>query len=83
MIVECRLRYSIEALVKASVAPAHRTLAEKLDQPVLVGDLHAGELVAVEMVSYWVNNFDLQVVPVGRKVRAVARPFTQPVGLRH
>ena len=41
-----------------------------------------GELVAVEMVSYWVNNFDLQVVPVGRKVRAVARPFTQPEGLR-
>ncbi len=41
-----------------------------------------GELVAVEMVSYWVNMFDLQVVPVGRKVRAVARPFTQPKGLR-
>jgi len=41
-----------------------------------------GELVAVEMVSYWVNNFDLQVVPAGRKVRAVARPFTQPKGLR-
>jgi hypothetical protein len=29
-----------------------------------------------------VNNFDLQVVPPGRKVRAVARPFTQPEGLR-
>jgi cytochrome P450 len=41
-----------------------------------------GELVAVEMVSYWVNGFDLQVVPAGRKVRAVARPFTQPKGLR-
>lgn len=41
-----------------------------------------GELVAVEMVSYWVNHFDLQVVPQGRKVRAVARPFTQPEGLR-
>ena len=41
-----------------------------------------GELVAVEMVSYWVNGFDLQVVPPGRKVRAVARPFTQPKGLR-
>ena len=41
-----------------------------------------GELVAVEMVSYWVNNLDLQVVPAGRKVRAVARPFTQPEGLR-
>ena len=41
-----------------------------------------GELVAVEMVSYWVNNFDLQVAPPGRKVRAVARPFTQPEGLR-
>ena len=41
-----------------------------------------GELVAVEMVSYWVNNFDLQVVPTGQRVRAVARPFTQPEGLR-
>jgi cytochrome P450 len=41
-----------------------------------------GELVAVEMVSYWVNGFDLQVVPAGRKVRVVARPFTQPKGLR-
>jgi cytochrome P450 len=41
-----------------------------------------GELVAVEMVSYWVNHFDLQVVPAGRKIRAVARPFTQPQGLR-
>jgi hypothetical protein len=34
------------------------------------------------MVSYWVNGFDLQVVPAGRKVRVVARPFTQPKGLR-
>jgi cytochrome P450 len=41
-----------------------------------------GELVAVEMVSYWVNQFDLQVIPAGRKIRAVARPFTQPQGLR-
>ena len=41
-----------------------------------------GELVAVEMVSYWVNRFDLQVVPAGRKVGAVARPYTQPKGLR-
>ncbi len=41
-----------------------------------------GELVAVEMVSYWVNNFDLEVAPARRKVRAVARPFTQPEGLR-
>jgi hypothetical protein len=29
-----------------------------------------------------VNNFDLQVLPSRRKVRAVARPFTQPEGLR-
>ncbi len=41
-----------------------------------------GELVAVEMVSHWVDRFDLRVVPAGRKVRAVARPFTQPRGLR-
>jgi cytochrome P450 len=41
-----------------------------------------GELVAVEMVSYWVNHFDLQVVPTRKTVRPVARPFTQPDGLR-
>jgi cytochrome P450 len=41
-----------------------------------------GELVAVEMVSYWVNHFEMKVVPAGQKVRAVARPFTQPEGLR-
>ena len=41
-----------------------------------------GELVAVEMVSHWVNGFDLQVVPAGRELGAVARPFTQPKGLR-
>ena len=41
-----------------------------------------GELVAVEMVSYWIHHFDLRVEPVGQKVRAVARPFTQPEGLR-
>jgi len=41
-----------------------------------------GELVAVEIVSHWVNQFDLQVVPVERKIRAVALPYTQPKGLR-
>ena len=41
-----------------------------------------GEMVAVEMVSHWLNRFDLRVVPAGRKVRAVARPFTQPKGLQ-
>ena len=41
-----------------------------------------GELIAVEMVSHWVNHFELEVVPAGEKVRAVARPFTQPDGLR-
>jgi cytochrome P450 len=41
-----------------------------------------GELVAVEMVSHWVNRFELEVVPAGHKVRAVARPYTQPKGLR-
>ena len=38
--------------------------------------------MAVEIVSHWVNQFDLQVVPVGRKIRAVALPYTQPKGLR-
>ncbi len=41
-----------------------------------------GELVAVEMVSHWVARFDLQLVPAGRKIRAVSRPYTQPKGLR-
>ena len=33
------------------------------------------------MVSYWMDGFNLQVVPAGREVREVARPFTQPKGL--
>lgn len=41
-----------------------------------------GELMAVEMASYWVNHFDLAVVPAGQKIRVLARPFTQPDGLR-
>ena len=41
-----------------------------------------GEMVAIEMVCHWVDQFDLQVVPAGREVRPVARPFTQPKGLR-
>jgi cytochrome P450 len=41
-----------------------------------------GELMAVEMVSYWVNHFDLEIVDSGKPVGAVARPFTQPTGLR-
>ncbi|MFO0694715.1 MAG: hypothetical protein U0230_14230 [Polyangiales bacterium] len=28
------------------------------------------------------SHFELEVVPKGEKVRAVARPFTQPDGLR-
>ena len=40
-----------------------------------------GELIAVELVSHWVNHFDLELVG-GSRVRAVARPFTQPEGLR-
>ncbi len=41
-----------------------------------------GEMVAVEMVSHWLNRFDLRVVPAGRPVQVVARPCTQPKGLR-
>lgn len=40
-----------------------------------------GELMAVEMVSYWINHFDLQLVP-GSTVKPEARPYTQPKGLR-
>lgn len=41
-----------------------------------------GELIAVETVSHWVNHFDLRVTHGRRPVSAVARPFTQPKGLR-
>lgn len=41
-----------------------------------------GELIAVEMVSNWVNRFDLELVLGRRGLRATARPFTQPSGLR-
>jgi cytochrome P450 len=41
-----------------------------------------GELIAVEMVSNWVSRFDLRLEPGRRGVRATARPYTQPSGLR-
>lgn len=41
-----------------------------------------GELIAVEMASNWVNRFDLRLEPRRRGVRATARPYTQPSGLR-
>jgi len=41
-----------------------------------------GPLIAQEMVSYWVNHFDLELVPDGAKPRVVALPFTQPLDLR-
>jgi cytochrome P450 len=41
-----------------------------------------GQLFAEEMVSYWVNHFDLELMPASRNIRVVARPFTQPVGLK-
>ncbi len=40
-----------------------------------------GQLFAEEMVSYWVNHFDLKLMPESREIRVAARPFTQPVGL--
>ncbi len=40
-----------------------------------------GELMAVEMVSHWISHYDLEVVDK-EKVRPVARPYTQPEGLR-
>lgn len=41
-----------------------------------------GELMAVEIASYWLNHFEMELVPAGLKPLVVARPFTQPVGLR-
>jgi len=41
-----------------------------------------GPLFSQEMVSYWVNHFDLELVPKGAKPKIVALPFTQPLGLR-
>lgn len=40
-----------------------------------------GELMAVEMVSRWINQFDMEVMNP-YKVRPIARPYTQPEGLR-
>lgn len=41
-----------------------------------------GPLITQEMVSYWVNHYDLELVPKGAKPRIVARPFTQPMDLK-
>jgi len=41
-----------------------------------------GELIAVEMASYWVNHFDLEVAPRGYALKVASLPFTQPVGLK-
>jgi len=41
-----------------------------------------GPLFSQEMVSYWVNHFDLELVPRGAKPKIAALPFTQPLGLR-
>ncbi|MDX1695789.1 MAG: cytochrome P450 [Ketobacteraceae bacterium] len=40
-----------------------------------------GPLITQEMVSYWINHFELELVPGKAQPRIVARPFTQPVGL--
>jgi len=41
-----------------------------------------GPLFSQEMVSYWVNHFDLELVPGNDKPRIVAAPFTQPLDLK-
>ena len=41
-----------------------------------------GPLITQEMVSYWVNHYDLELVPKGARPRVVARPFTQPMDLK-
>lgn len=41
-----------------------------------------GQLFSQEMISYWVNHFDLELVPGKDKPKVVALPFTQPLGLK-
>lgn len=41
-----------------------------------------GPLFCQEMVSYWVNHFDMELVPGKDKPKIKAMPFTQPMGLR-
>ncbi len=41
-----------------------------------------GPLFSQEMVSYWINHFDLELVPGNDKPRIVAAPFTQPMDLK-
>jgi cytochrome P450 len=41
-----------------------------------------GQLFSQEMISYWVNNFDLELAPGADKPKIRALPFTQPLGLR-
>lgn len=41
-----------------------------------------GQLFAEEMVSYWVNHFDMELAPGAQKPKIVAKPFTQPIGMR-
>ncbi|MBK6668808.1 MAG: cytochrome P450 [Actinobacteria bacterium] len=41
-----------------------------------------GELIAVEMVSHWINRFDLRIEPSRAGIQVTARPYTQPKGLR-
>lgn len=41
-----------------------------------------GPLITQTMVSYWVNNYDLKLVPRHSRPKVVARPFTQPLDLK-
>lgn len=41
-----------------------------------------GPLFSQEMVSYWVNHFDLELVPGNDVPKVVAVPFTQPMNLK-
>ena len=40
-----------------------------------------GPLISKELVSYWVNHFDLELHPHDAKPKVMALPFTQPMGL--
>lgn len=41
-----------------------------------------GPIITQEIVSHWVNHYDLEITPKGAKPKIVSRPFTQPVGLK-
>ena len=41
-----------------------------------------GPLISQEMVSHWINHYDLELDPHASKPKVMALPFTQPMGLK-